>query len=126
MHKVDNKPITLELFEIDDYSKAIVDEIETGLPTNFVDNLISYLEDLRQKYKATKDKKYWKELIRWLPAGWLQTRTVTLTYENILSMLHQRGANHKLNEWSGIDDASKEYFAKWAWNLPYVKYLFKI
>lgn len=130
MHKVDDKPITLECFEIDDYNSN-VDIFNNPSPMEYplhdfiqcADGLIDMLESLRLKYKATKDKKYWKELIRWLPAGWLQTRTVTLNYENILSMLHQR-ANHKLNEWSGIDDPSKEYFCKWAWNLPYVKYLF--
>jgi len=31
--------------------------------------------------------------------------------------------NHKLNEWSGIDDNSKETFIKWARQLPYAQYL---
>lgn len=112
MHKLASTPITLECFEIDDYSKAAIDEVETELPTNFVDHLISHLEDLRQMYNDTKDKRYWKELIRWLPNGWLQTRTVTMNYENLRSMYHQR-KNHKLTEWHS--------FCEWVESLPYAK-----
>lgn len=124
MHKLASTPIKLDCFETDDLDKQALVEVQADdIPNHIVYDFLEWLELCRVKYNETKDKRYWKELIRWLPAGWLQTRTVTLNYENILSMLHQR-ANHKLNEWSGIDDASKEYFCKWAWNLPYVKYLF--
>ena len=114
MHKLASTPITLDCFEIDDYNKAAVDEIETALPTNFVDNLILHLEDLRQTYNETKDKRYWKELIRWLPNGWLQTRTITMNYENLRSMAHQR-MGHKLSEW--------HTFLEWENTLPYAKEL---
>ena len=114
MHKLASTPITLECFETDDYNKAAVDEIDTALPTNFVDNLISHLEELRQKYNETKDKRYWKELIRWLPNGWLQTRTVTMNYENLRNMYHQR-EHHKLTEWSS--------FCDWVKTLPYAEEL---
>lgn len=70
---------------------------------------------LRQKYLETKDKRYWKELIRWLPESWLQTRTVTMNYENLLNMCRQR-RNHKLAEWS-------ESFISWARTLPYAQEL---
>jgi hypothetical protein len=114
MHKLASTPITLECFEIDDYNKAAVDEIETALPINFVDSLISHLEDLRQEYNATKDKRYWKELVRWLPNGWLQTRTVTMNYENLRNMYHQR-EHHKLTEWNS--------FCDWVKTLPYAEEL---
>ena len=114
MHKLASTPITLDCFEIDDYCKTAIDEIDTALPTNFVDNLISYLEDLRQKYLETKDKRYWKELVRWLPNGWLQTRTVTMNYENLRSMYHQR-KGHKLSEWRA--------FCEWVETLPYAQEL---
>ena len=112
MHKLASTPITLDCFETDDYSKAAIDEVETELPTNFVDHLISHLEDLRQMYNDTKDKRYWKELVRWLPNGWLQTRTVTMNYENLRSMYHQR-KNHKLTEWHS--------FCEWVESLPYAQ-----
>lgn len=113
MHKLTSKPITLEDFELDDFEDI---EFEGGE----VNTIISYLEQLRQKYLDTKDKKYWKELIRWLPSGYCQTRTVTMNYENILNMVHQR-KNHKLNEWSGKDESEFENFISWAKLLPYMK-----
>ena len=125
MHKIDSKPITLDCFEIDDYCKdglhVINDEpIADCSLQNFVNNTIQYLEHLRQKYLETKDKRYWKELIRWLPEGWLQTRTYTLSYETLLAMCSKgQRRSHKLNEWSGIDDESLENFIKMARSLPY-------
>lgn len=124
MHKLANTPITIECFEKDDicdFNVAVRDTKEKGtflqmdiLPT------IDYLETLRQKYLETKDKKYWKELIRWLPESWLQTRTVTLTYENLLAMCSKGQRRfHKLNEWSGIDDPTLLNFIAWARRLPY-------
>ena len=67
----------------------------------------------RLKYNETKDKQYWKELIRLLPESWLQKRTITMNYENILNMVKQR-KNHKLSEWSLS-------FIDWARSLPYAK-----
>ena len=96
MHKLTSKPITLECFEIDDYHSVNFEHFEE------VEMFIDYLEKLRQLYIETNDKIYWKELVRWLPESWLQTRTVTMNYENLLSMCHQR-EHHKLTEWSGDD-----------------------
>lgn len=139
MHKLASTPITLECFETDDYDGSI--EIENGIDysgdtpfewkctiddvidfneTRYDEDhtLIGFLERLRQKYLETKDKKYWKELLRWLPTSWLQTRTVTMNYENILSMYRQR-KNHKLNEWSGLDNPKLPNFISWIKSLPY-------
>ena len=127
MHKMASKPITLDCFEIDDLNQINSITIGNALDIQlreWINVVIDGCEALRQKYLETKDKKYWKELIRWLPESWLQTRTVTLTYENILSMLKQRSA-HKLNEWSGKDNPDLENFCSWAWSLPYAEELFK-
>ena len=108
MHKIDSKPITIDDFETDDYNPSLqlIDPIHLGVRVNsFIDDL----EQLRQLYLQTGDKVYWKELIRWLPESYLQTRTVTMNYENLLSMCHQREF-HKLNEWSGKEDAKKNNF----------------
>ena len=75
-------------------------------------SIINVCERLRQLYLETKDKRYWKELIRLLPNGWLQTRTVTMNYENIRNMCHQR-EHHKLVEWHA--------FCDWAKELPYAE-----
>lgn len=118
MHKLATTPITLERFETDDYEPNL--ELagfhrSSDTMDDFVHHLISYLETLRQKYLETKDVRYWKELIRWLPESWLQMRTVTMNYENIRSMVHQR-ANHKLTEW-------RNSFMSWANTLPYANEL---
>ena len=112
MHKLTDKPITLSCFETGDYCPEV---ITSGEEVNY---LIQFLEGLRQKYKATKDKRYWKELVRWLPESWLQTRTITLSYENIRNMVHQR-RNHKLVEWSKEEGEEIDSFIKFAHTLPY-------
>ena len=112
MHKLTDKPITLSCFETGDYCPEV---ITSGEEVNY---LIQFLEGLRQKYIATKDKRYWKELVRWLPESWLQTRTITLSYENIRNMVHQR-RNHKLVEWSKEEGEEIDSFIKFAHTLPY-------
>lgn len=107
MHKLAAKPITLDCFEIDDLTTEL--HIKNEAPIidcfhmNAIQNLINYLEALRQKYLETKDKRYWKELVRWLPNGWLQTRTWTGSYANLANMRQQR-KGHKLTEWHFICD----------------------
>lgn len=123
MHKITSQPITLECFEIDDYEKDLKclevydSDIEVDYSTvDFeVYKFINFLENLRQKYLETKDKRYWKELVRWLPESWLQKRTITMNYENVRNMYFQR-RNHKLTEWS-------ESFIKWVESLPYAEEL---
>ena len=116
MHKLASTPITLECFDIDDFDKQALVEVQAeDVPNHIVYDFIEWMEACRQKYNKTKDKRYWKELIRWLPNGWLQTRTVTMNYENLRSMYHQR-ENHKLSEWHP--------FCKWVEDdLPYSKEL---
>ena len=118
MHKLATTPITLDCFEIDDYDNSIFVNKEE------IDYLIQFLESLRTKYLDTKDKRYWKELIRWLPESWLQTRTVTMTYENLFAMCSKGQRRfHKLNEWSGQDNTSVPNFISWAMSLPYAQEL---
>ena len=117
MHKITSNPITIECFEIDDFWK----DMDFGdIPIKMgegIENLIASIEWLRQKYLETKDKRYWKELIRWLPESWLQTRTVTLNYENLLAICSKgQRRHHKLTEWSVS-------FIKWARSLPYAQQL---
>lgn len=117
MHKLATTPITPDCFEHDDFSnfERVVAGEEWAV-------LLGVLEDLRRSYNNTKDKRYWKALIRLLPESWLQTRTITMSYENVYNMVHQR-YNHKLNEWSGKDDPSKPNFISWARTLPHAQEL---
>ena len=117
MHKLATTPITLDCFEKDDYINFLViseENTKEGVFGYFVDDmakeLIHHLETLRLKYAETKDKRYWKELIRWLPNGWLQTRTVTLNYAVLRNQYFQR-QHHKLSEW--------HQYCEWIESLPY-------
>lgn len=118
MHKLASTPITIDCFETGDYCGDLCNYIEE-FPEHEIsqcwNGLINNLEVLRLAYVRTKDKRFWKELIRLLPESWLQTRTVTMNYENVLNMEKQR-RNHKLTEWS-VD------FMNWVKTLPYAKEL---
>ena len=110
MHKLADTPITKDCFEMDDYS---TDEILAGENIDDIwESIITACEDLRQMYNETKNIRYWKELIRLLPESWLQTRTVTMDYENLLAMCSKGQRRfHKLTEWS-------KSFIDWARSLP--------
>lgn len=119
MHKLGTTPISMSCFETDDMSDMRLSNSDqtTG---QMAEDFIRFLERLRQKFIQTKDISYWKELIRWLPESWLQTRTVTMNYENIYSIANQR-IKHKLNEWSGAFYPSKPNFISWVESLPYAE-----
>lgn len=115
MHKLASTPITMECFECDDLTKnLVVYEKEPFDVDTTVEEFFQYylegLEVLRKRFNETKDKRYWKELIRLLPESWLQTRTVTMNYEIIRNIVKQR-TGHKLTEWKA--------FIEWAHTLPY-------
>ena len=116
MHKLASTPITIDCFEMDDFEKINLESQDIVFPLETTwKSLISDLEFCRKKYNETKDKKYWKELIRLLPESWLQKRTITMNYENILNIYHQR-KHHKLTEWA-------KSFCDWVKTLPYAEEL---
>ena len=118
MHKLASTPITIDCFEMDDFEDVFYKDKGIDISTKMIWEAICWdLEQIRQKYNETKDKRYWKELIRLLPESWLQKRTITMNYENILNMYHQRCVHlHKLTEWSVT-------FKSWVESLPYAKEL---
>lgn len=119
MHKLASTPIALDCFEIDDYNDDLLlfDNESYNIDetvSDGVEYIIDMCETLRKKYLETRDIKYWKELIRWLPEGWLQKRTWTADYETLLSIVHQR-SGHKLSEW--------QQFINYIKTLPYANEL---
>ncbi len=129
MHKLATTPITIDCFETDDYDGSLqVFDREPYNPdetlSECVTEIIDICETLRKRYLETNDKKYWKELIRWLPESWLQKRTVTMDYENLLAICGKGQRRfHKLNEWSGQDNPNVPNFISWARTLPYAQEL---
>lgn len=139
MHKLASTPITRDCFEMDDF-----EELEmkvNGMVYSISDSWnteIAECEFLRKRYNDVMEnkkrceeikefeeakkaqvmaKKYWKALIRKLPESWLQKRTVTMNYENLLNMCSKGQRRfHKLTEWS-------KSFIDWARTLPYAQEL---
>ncbi|MBE6657235.1 MAG: hypothetical protein E7604_02220 [Ruminococcaceae bacterium] len=89
MHKIHAKP-----FSRDDFSTDHMDE-ET---LSQFDGVIAYLEVLRTRFMETKDKRYWYDMIQFLPSSYDQMRTVTLNYETLTNIYYAR-RHHKLDEW---------------------------
>ena len=120
MHKLASTPITLDCFELAEWNESVYvydEDNEQVEVRKMWCQLRDYLEGLRQEYLKTKDKRYWKELIRLLPESWLQKRTVTMDYENLLAICSKGQRRfHKLTEWSLA-------FITWARTLPYAQEL---
>lgn len=110
MHKIHAKEFTLEDFSCE----HLLNFEEKGKlkfsPLGTLQNTIDELNDCREVYLETKDKKYWWQMIQLLPSSYNQKRTVMLNYEVLAAMYHQR-KNHKLDEW--------REFCSWIETLPY-------
>lgn len=63
--------------------------------------VIYMLNFYRKKYLETHDKEYWWQMIQLLPSPYNQRRTMTLNYENVINIIHQR-TGHKLDEWNTL------------------------
>ena len=118
MHKIHTKEFTLE-----DFSCEHLIEEPFPVTDEYVESYLDCMKDTiralncaRRMFLETKDKKYWWQIIQLLPSSYNQTRTVTMTYENIYTMRQQR-RGHKLDEWR-ID------FFNWSDELPHLKELF--
>lgn len=119
MHTLVSSPITFDNihWELDDYCPEVFEDNGAQIQA-----FIDMLEGLRVKYIETKDERYWKELIRWLPSSWLQKRTWTCNYETLLAICSKsQRRNHKLNEWSGKHTPVEQSFIQWARTLPYAQ-----
>ena len=89
MHKIHSKEFTL-----DDFSYEHLDADSESMLLKLIHLLNSY----RDKYNSTKSKDDWWQMIQLLPQSYNQTRTVTMNYEVVLTMITQR-TGHKLDEW---------------------------
>lgn len=80
---------------------TIEKEIVRLSASGMLDLTIAMLNRARQIYLETKDKKYWWQLIQLLPSSYNQRRTVTMNYENVMTVINQR-TGHKLDEWNEL------------------------
>ena len=100
MHKIYAKEFTLDDFSTEHLTEYSVEQLES---------LIGWLNMCRTNYNLDKEKDYWWQMIQLLPTSYNQRRTVTMNYENVLAIIHQR-SGHKLDEWND--------FVKVLTNLP--------
>ena len=89
MHKIAAKEFTIEDFSV---------EHLLAENTVYFGKTIERLNNARNKFLETKDKKYWWQMIQLLPSSYNQLRTVDLNYEVLLNQYFQR-KDHKLDEW---------------------------
>lgn len=119
MHKIHEKEFTLDDFSYDqmmewaDYEE-IVKEVVPDRACDYMSYLldtITALNNARDLYLETKDKRFWWQMIQLLPSSYNQIRNVSMNYEVLRNMYHAR-KNHKLDEW-------RIGFCDWVKTLPY-------
>ena len=103
MHKLHARPIELADFSTDHLTPASLAEFE---------RYVGYLETVRRRYVADKNKTDWYDLIQLLPSSYNQMRTVSLNYEVLVNIYFAR-QGHKLDEWHTLCAAILE--------LPYAR-----
>lgn len=109
MHKIHAKEFTLDDFSNEHLlGKAV--QYNGYVPTSVLECTIGALNEFRELYLETKDKKYWWQMIQLLPSSYNQRRTVMLNYE-VLANIYKSRKNHKLDEW--------RMFCDWILTLPY-------
>ena len=106
MHKIHAKEFTL-----DDFSH----EHLFAHTTLWLNRTIVTLNEYREKFLETKDKKYWWQMVQLLPSSYNQRRTIQLDYR-ILWFIYQARKNCKIDEW--------REFCKWIEDLPYFKEIY--
>lgn len=85
------------------HNDTIEKNIVSLSPSGMLDFTITMLNRARQIYLETKDKNIWWQLIQLLPSSYNQKRTVTMNYENVVTILRQR-KGHRLDEWKQLRD----------------------
>lgn len=104
MHKIAAKEFTL-----DDFSHEHIGDVPNCDPMYYaaLEGTIIALNEARQCFIDTKDKKFWWQMIQLLPSSYNQRRTIDLNFEVLLKQYRER-KNHKLDEWHIYCDWIKE------------------
>ena len=105
MHKIQAKEFTLNSFSYDHLMP---------LAKSHLEQTIKVLNEYREEYLRSKNKRYWWQMIQLLPTSYNQKRTVHLNYEVLGTIYHQR-RHHKLDEWHVFCDTIK--------TLPYSEFI---
>lgn len=102
MHKIAAKEFAFDDFSHDHlFNDAVV--YNGYVSTSVLECVIGALNEFRNLYLETKDKRYWWQMIQLLPSSYNQRRTIDMNMETVLNILHQR-SHHKLDEWIELCD----------------------
>jgi len=118
MHKIHAKPFEMRDFSIEHLSEYHEDGVVwynneyPNASREVFSFIVDALNEYRNMYLETKDKMYWWFMIQTLPSSYNQKRTITMSYENVATIINQR-SGHKLDEWNYLVGELKK--------LPYIK-----
>lgn len=117
MHKIHAKPFTVSDISCDELTKGNLTDtngnyVAPDLKPHYKHMMLvlDSLNNLRDLYIKTGDKRYWRCMIEMLPSSYNQKRTVMLNYE-VLANMYKSRKHHKLDEW--------HTFCDWIEKLPY-------
>ena len=116
MHKIAAKEFTLDDFSYEHLiarEQPLIEGGDSVEPPNgiwLIHRTIQTLNQYRELYLQTNDKKYWWQMIQLLPSSYNQKRTLMTNYE-VLANMYKSRKNHKLDEWHELCD--------WIEDLPY-------
>ena len=69
-----------------------------------LEDIVDHMNFWRDKYLASpSDKRIWWQMIQLLPSSYNQRRTIDMSMETVLNILHQR-SHHRLDEWIELCD----------------------
>lgn len=110
MHTLMKRPLTLQDFDTEYVSIEGIEQLE-----NTIFNL-NTLIDMYPRFDDNEEKeKLFINIKSLLPTSFIQTRYVSLNYETLHAMYHQR-KNHRLPQWS-------QDFVSWIKTLPYSEFI---
>ena len=112
MHKIHEKPFSVNDISCDMLMRGNVENGDPELKAHYkhMTLVLDSLNNLRDLYLKTGDKKYWRCMIEMLPSSYNQTRNVMMNYE-VLANIYKSRKDHKLDCWRD--------FCKWIEELPY-------
>lgn len=117
MHNIQEKEFTLDDFSCEHLKNAF--DVSIPYASNItsifeykkiLEDNIEILNNARDLYLETKDKRFWWQMIQLLPSSYNKTRNVMINYE-VLANIYKSRKDHKLDEWRN--------FCEWIEELPY-------
>ena len=112
MHKIAEKHFSVNDISCEMLMRGNVENGDPELKAHYkhMTLVLDSLNNLRDLYLKTGDKKYWRCMIEMLPSSYNQTRNVMMNYE-VLANIYKSRKEHKLDCWRD--------FCKWIEELPY-------